>query len=62
MAASTVCWPTMPSAPIPPPPELVVSDLAGTTVYDHGEVPAAFSAVVRTLSAGGVRRVCSTTQ
>jgi phosphonatase-like hydrolase len=33
----------MPLAPIPPPPELVVSDLAGTTVYDRGEVPAAFA-------------------
>ncbi len=26
-----------------PPPELVVCDLAGTTVYDRGEVPAAFA-------------------
>ena len=47
MAASTVCWPTMPLAPIPPPPELVVSDLAGTTVYDRGEVPAAFADALR---------------
>jgi phosphonatase-like hydrolase len=31
------------SAPILPPPELVVCDLAGTTVYDRGEVPAAFA-------------------
>jgi len=32
----------MPSAPIPPRPDLVVCDLAGTTIYDRGEVPAAF--------------------
>ena len=36
----------MPSAPIPPPPELVVCDLAGTTVRDRGEVPAAFEAAL----------------
>ena len=30
----------MPSVPIPPPPDLVVCDLAGTTVYDRGEVRA----------------------
>jgi phosphonatase-like hydrolase len=37
----------MPLAPIPPLPELVVSDLAGTTVYDRGEVPAAFADALR---------------
>jgi phosphonatase-like hydrolase len=37
----------MPLGPIPPPPELVVSDLAGTTVYDRGEVPAAFADALR---------------
>jgi phosphonatase-like hydrolase len=37
----------MPSAPIPPPPELVACDLAGTTVYDRGEVPAAFADALR---------------
>lgn len=30
----------------PPPPELLVCDLAGTTVYDRGEVPAAFAAAL----------------
>jgi phosphonatase-like hydrolase len=34
-------------APIPPLPELVVCDLAGTTVYDRGEVPAAFADALR---------------
>ena len=33
--------------PTPPPPELLVSDLAGTTVYDRGEVPAAFADALR---------------
>ena len=33
----------MPLVPIPPPPELLVCDLAGTTIYDRGEVPAAFA-------------------
>jgi phosphonatase-like hydrolase len=33
--------------PTPPPPELVVCDLAGTTVYDRGEVPAAFADALR---------------
>jgi phosphonatase-like hydrolase len=47
MAASVACSPTMPSVPIPPPPELVVCDLAGTTVYDRGEVPAAFADALR---------------
>lgn len=37
----------MPLAPIPPPPELLVADLAGTTVYDRGEVPAAFADALR---------------
>ncbi|MEP6686816.1 MAG: phosphonatase-like hydrolase [Gemmatimonadales bacterium] len=37
----------MPSVPIPPPPDLVVCDLAGTTVYDRGEVPAAFAEALR---------------
>jgi phosphonatase-like hydrolase len=37
----------MPSAPILPPPDLVVCDLAGTTVYDRGEVPAAFADALR---------------
>jgi phosphonatase-like hydrolase len=37
----------MPSAPIPPPPDLVVCDLAGTTIYDRGEVPAAFEQALR---------------
>ena len=37
----------MPLAPTPPPPELVVCDLAGTTVYDRGEVPAAFADALR---------------
>jgi phosphonatase-like hydrolase len=37
----------MPSAPIPPRPELVVLDLAGTTVHDRGEVPAAFEGALR---------------
>jgi phosphonatase-like hydrolase len=37
----------MPLVPIPPPPELLVSDLAGTTVYDRGEVPAAFADALR---------------
>jgi phosphonatase-like hydrolase len=32
----------MPSVPIPPRPDLVVCDLAGTTIRDRGEVPAAF--------------------
>ena len=37
----------MPLVPTPPPPELLVSDLAGTTVYDRGEVPAAFADALR---------------
>lgn len=37
----------MPSAPIPPRPELVVCDLAGTTIHDRGEVPAAFEQALR---------------
>lgn len=37
----------MPSAPIPPRPDLVVCDLAGTTIYDRGEVPAAFEQALR---------------
>jgi phosphonatase-like hydrolase len=37
----------MPLAPTPPPPELVVCDLVGTTVYDRGEVPAAFADALR---------------
>jgi len=37
----------MPSAPIPSRPDLVVCDLAGTTVHDRGEVPAAFEAALR---------------
>jgi phosphonatase-like hydrolase len=37
----------MPLAPIPPRPDLVVFDLAGTTVYDRGEVPAAFADALR---------------
>jgi len=37
----------MPSAPIPPPPDLVVCDLAGTTIYDRGEVPSAFEQALR---------------
>ncbi len=37
----------MPSAPILSPPDLVVCDLAGTTVYDRGEVPAAFADALR---------------
>ena len=37
----------MPSAPILPPPDLVVCDLAGTTIYDRGEVPAAFEQALR---------------
>jgi phosphoglycolate phosphatase-like HAD superfamily hydrolase len=35
------------SAPTPPRPDLVVCDLAGTTVRDGGEVPAAFEAALR---------------
>src|SRR5690242_3656959 len=46
-AGSTACWPTMPSAPILPRPDLVVCDLAGTTIYDRGEVPAAFEQALR---------------
>jgi phosphonatase-like hydrolase len=42
----------MPSAPIPPQPDLVVCDLAGTTIYDRGEVPAAFE---QALSEAGLR-------
>jgi hypothetical protein len=43
----------MPSVPIPPPPELLVCNLAGTTIRDRGEVPSAFQTalVVETLSA-----------
>lgn len=37
----------MPSVPTPPPPDLVVCDLAGTTIYDRGEVPAAFEQALR---------------
>lgn len=37
----------MPSAPIPPRPDLVVCDLAGTTIHDRGEVPAAFEQALR---------------
>jgi phosphonatase-like hydrolase len=37
----------MPLAPILSPPDLVVCDLAGTTVYDRGEVPAAFADALR---------------
>jgi phosphonatase-like hydrolase len=37
----------MPSVPIPPRPDLVVCDLAGTTIYDRGEVPAAFADALR---------------
>ena len=37
----------MPSVPIPPRPELVVCDLAGSTIYDRGEVPAAFEQALR---------------
>lgn len=37
----------MPSVPTPLRPELVVCDLAGTTVRDGGEVPAAFEAALR---------------
>jgi phosphonatase-like hydrolase len=37
----------MRSDPIPPRPDLVVCDLAGTTIYDRGEVPAAFEAALR---------------
>jgi len=37
----------MPSVPIPPPPELLICDLAGTTVHDRGEVPAAFGDALR---------------
>jgi phosphonatase-like hydrolase len=37
----------MPSVPIPPRPELLVSDLAGTTVRDRGEVPGAFEDALR---------------
>jgi phosphonatase-like hydrolase len=37
----------MPSAPIPRRPDLVVCDLAGTTIYDRGEVPAAFEQALR---------------
>lgn len=37
----------MPSGPIPPPPELLVCDLAGTTIRDRGEVPAASQAALQ---------------
>jgi len=37
----------MPWAPILPRPELVVCDLAGTTIHDRGEVPAAFEQALR---------------
>jgi phosphonatase-like hydrolase len=37
----------MPSVPTPPRPDLVVCDLAGTTVRDRGEVPGAFEAALR---------------
>jgi phosphonatase-like hydrolase len=37
----------MPSVPTLPPPDLVVFDLAGTTVHDRGEVPAAFAEALR---------------
>jgi phosphonatase-like hydrolase len=37
----------MPSVPIPPRPDLIVCDLAGTTIYDRGEVPAAFEQALR---------------
>jgi phosphonatase-like hydrolase len=37
----------MPSVPIPPRPDLVVCDLAGTTIYDRGEVPAALEQALR---------------
>jgi phosphonatase-like hydrolase len=37
----------MPSVPIPPPPDLVACDLAGTTIHDRGEVPAAFAEALR---------------
>jgi len=37
----------MPSVPILPPPELLICDLAGTTIRDRGEVPAAFQAALR---------------
>ena len=36
----------MPSAPTRLRPDLVVCDLAGTTVHDRGEVPAAFEAAL----------------
>jgi phosphonatase-like hydrolase len=37
----------MPWGPIPPRPDLVVLDLAGTTIADRGEVPAAFEAALQ---------------
>ena len=37
----------MPSVPIPPRPDLIVCDLAGTTIYDRGEVSAAFEQALR---------------
>jgi phosphonatase-like hydrolase len=37
----------MPSVPTQPPPDLLVCDLAGTTIRDRGEVPAAFEAALR---------------
>lgn len=37
----------MPSVPTPPRPELLVCDLAGTTIRDRGEVPAAFETALR---------------
>ena len=37
----------MPSVPIPPRPDLIVCDLAGTTIYDRGEVPVAFEQALR---------------
>ena len=42
----------MPSVPIPPRPDLVVCDLAGTTIYDRGEVPAAFEQALREAGLG----------
>ena len=45
-AACAAYSPTMLSDRTPPPPELLVCDLAGTTVYDRGEVPAAFAAAL----------------
>jgi phosphoglycolate phosphatase len=37
----------MPSDPIPPRPDLVVCDLAGTSVHDRRAVPAALETALR---------------